>query len=140
MMKRILLEDNDFKLEVTKEIDDNLRLTNTYKNEVHTSIEDMLLTKDQQHALLAFLLKGEILIQTCHINTKAVARVSDPERFYLVIDRVNDTLLLAAVDYNFSITMSISTFHSDVNRFHSINLFSAEVKAYIVQQIVDKVM
>ena len=139
-MKRILLEDNDFKLEVSKEIDDNLLVTNTYKNDIHTSVEEMLLTKDQQRAILAFLLKDEILIQTCHINTKTVARVSDPERFYLVIDRVNETLLLAAVDYDFSITMSISTIHSDLNRFQSINLFSAEVKAYIVQQIVDKVM
>ena len=139
-MKYILLEDDDFKLEVVKEIDDNLRLTNTYKNEVHTGIEDMLLTKDQQHALLAFLLKDEILIQTCHINTKAVAGFSEPERFYLVVDHENDTLLLAAVDYDFSITFGISTFRSDVNRFHSINLFSAEMKAYIVKQIIDKVM
>lgn len=139
-MKHILLEDDDFKLEVAKEIDDNLRLTNIYKNGIHTDEEEMILTKDQQRAILAFLLKDEILIQTCHIKTKAVARFSEPERFYLVIDRENDTLLLAAVDYDFSITMGISTFRSDVNRFHSINLFNAEMKAYIVQQIIDKVM
>lgn len=138
-MKQNILEDNDFKLEVTKEIDDNLRLTNTFKQGVHTDVE-ILITKVQQNALREFLLKDESLVQTYHISTKAVASFSDPERFYLVLDRENDTMLLAAVNYDFSITMGISTFRHDVERFHRINLFNAEMKAYIVQQIVDRVM
>lgn len=139
-MKQNILEDNDFKLEVTKEIDDNLRVTNTFKQGVHTDVEEIILTKDQQNALRNFFLKDKSPMYTYHINTKAVAGFAEPERFYLVLDYEYDTMLLSAVDYNFSITMGISTFRNDIKRFHSINLFNAAMKSYIVQQIVDRLI
>ncbi|MGE8001269.1 hypothetical protein ACQKOF_22000 [Lysinibacillus sp. NPDC093190] len=45
-MKHILLEDDDFKLEATKDNYGNVRLTHTFKLGVNTDVDEMLLTKD----------------------------------------------------------------------------------------------
>lgn len=135
-MRQTILEDNDFKLEVTREIDDNLRLTNTYKNDVHTDVEEMLLTKGQQNALSEFLLKDESPVQTFHICTNEVASYSEPKGFYLIVDREHDTLLLAAVDYDFSYPFKISQLQKSLENFERSNAFNAgDLKPFLIQQI-----
>lgn len=45
-MKHILLEDDDFKLEATKDNNSNVRVMHTFKQGVNTDVDEMLLTKD----------------------------------------------------------------------------------------------
>ena len=140
-MKHILLEDGDFKLEATKDNYGNVRLTHTFKQGVHIDVDEMLLTKDQQSALKEFLLKDENSVQTYHINTKAETSFSEPERFYLVVDREHDTMILAAVDYEYSYTFKLSQLQNDLESFERSNVFkSGKLKSFLIQQVMERVL
>lgn len=54
-MKNVILEDNDFKLEAENDEFGNMRLTQTFKQGIHSDVDEILLLKDQQKALRDYL-------------------------------------------------------------------------------------
>lgn len=58
-MKRVLQENDDFKLEIDVDEFGNLRLINTFTQGDHVDVDEMLLTSEQRIALKDYLLKDE---------------------------------------------------------------------------------
>jgi|GEM_PF-3290829 len=140
-MKYILLEDEDFKLEVTEDNYENVRVTHTFKQGIHTDVNELLLSKEEQSALKGFLLKDENPVQTYYINTKAVASISEPERFYLVVDHERDNVVLAAIDYDFSYGFKLSQLQNGIEYFERSNDFNTgELKPFLIQQIKERAL
>lgn len=135
-MKNVILEDNNFKLEAENDEFGNMRLTQTFKQGIHSTVDEILLSENQQQALKDYLANNPTGVQTYHINVGPLAELTKPSEFYLTVDRERDVVVLAAVNYDFSVTMSISKLSRDAEQIHRVNLFSAEMKAHIVQQIV----
>lgn len=136
VMKNVIFDDNEFKLEAENDEFGNMRLIQTFKQGIHSAADEILLSKTQQQALKDYLANNPIGVQAYHINVGPLAELTEPSEFYLTVDRERDVVVLAAVNYDFSVTMSISKLSRDAERIHRVNLFSAEMKAHIVQQIV----
>lgn len=54
-MEKTIYKDDTFTLEASKDENNNLRLTQFFKQGSHTAIDEILLPQDQQQALLNYL-------------------------------------------------------------------------------------